>query len=161
MNLSNNICTKYSAVYASPSSSSSSSKTESSITFSSISFNSANKQTIVMLETNGENYVISQSNIIHNSVPDESSNGLIQSNGPAKITDCCILNNKAKNIIAGYNGDTYLINCSLDFGQSKFAGSVSIKKTGKSSFIIPIVCTKKIGYCIASYDSAGGMTVSM
>ena len=151
VNLSNNICNYYSAVYAYPSSTSSS-NTACSITYSSINSNEAKEYTIIWFDRN-TNYEITQSNIINNKVPTTSNNGLIQTYGPTDIKDCCIMNNVAKYIIAGYNGYTYLKNCSIDFTlNGNILGSVSISETAETSFIIPIVCTN---YCHASYDSTG------
>ena len=146
VNLSNNICNYYSAVYALPSTS----DTACSITYSSINSNEARTYQIIWFNRN-TNYEITQSNIINNI--DQGSFGLIQCDGPTNITDCCIMKNVAKYIIAGYNGYTYLKNCSIDFPlNGNITGSVSISETAETSFIIPIVCTN---YCHASYDSTG------
>ena len=102
VNLSNNICDSHSAIYSSPYSSSS---IQCSISYSSINSNEANQNRIIFFETNTKNE-ISQSNIINNIVPSNSKNGLIHCNGPTNINDCCIMNNEAKYIIAGYNGFT-------------------------------------------------------
>ena len=91
VNLSNNICNYYSAVYAYPSTSS---NTACSITYSSINSNEARSSQIIRFDRNDQKYNIR----------------------PTNIKDCCIMKNEAKYIFYGassYGGSITLTNISM------------------------------------------------
>ena len=150
INISNNRCDYYAGAYSLASSF--------SLDFGSVSENSA--ESILYLETKG---TISKCNIVHNT--DTGASGIIFLSG-GTIQDCCLMENTMsgkKLIFADKYTTVIVINCSIDVNLRSYTeGSVNINQwKSDARFIIPIECTKKDGYCAASYDSAGGITVDI
>ena len=160
-NLSNNICCQYSALEFTPSTAKSPACV---ISYTSINGNSASEYSILLFYQHNKVYDVTKSNIIYNT--DNAQIGVFYSKGITKISDCCIMNNTARFLFYGdvsTSGSVTVINCTINNDPHlATSGNVILENdvwNAKTSFIIPIRCTKKEGYCSASYDSVADMYV--
>ena len=158
VNITNNYIQFYSGIHLSMS-------TSCSINFCTFNYNRAQIQRLIMIEIDNTQYEmnITYTNILNNR--EDGSAQMIRTDGPTKIFHCCIMNNTIKNLFDGYKdigakGHIVVIDCAIDVDPSdKCTGNVDISQwRADSSFILPIKCYEKSGYCQASYDSIYDLT---
>ena len=159
VNLSNNICETYTVSAPQPYVTTESASSNAKCSISYCSFNSNVGAIVFTLNTDNVYYSVSKSNVIYNI--DTSKICLLYSS-LGDFTDCCIMENDAKNLFLCNRGYVYVINCSIDVELNTQENSIIVDNyEGLKSFIVSMVFTAKDGYCNASYDSVDGITVDI
>ena len=165
INISDNFCKQYSAFQCTPNSATSA---QHYVLFASINGNHASEISIILFYARDGNPIctfdVTYCNIIYNF--DSGGNGLLYSHHNVQVKECCFMNNTASYLFYGVREtgcNIHVVNCTVDHDQDNLtAGSVILSSgvwTATSHFLIPIKCTEKEGYCIASYDSVGDLII--
>jgi hypothetical protein len=157
INISNNRCQGYSAIYCHPFRDSNS--VSSSLSYSSFIDNSAFESVCIYFEVSGTEYEIKSCNILRNTQV-SSSNGIVRTYGNTMIENSCILENSANCIFYQVNTNyrTTLSNCTVDSTSNN--GYLTIRNTVSKSFILALnhMSTQN---CHSEHDSAGMLTPIM
>ena len=157
LNMSQNKCVCYSALYLDPYYTSSYPH-PCCINFSSFSNNTATNYYCIYLNKANTAYYITSCNIFNNEETVNGVHGLIFSNGILTIKDSCLMKNSATFTIRGGN-TINIINCATDFekGSTGMTGAVTINSTADLSFINRIQCFETVE-CYAEFDSIEGVS---
>ena len=156
VNLSKNKCQWNAAFACSPSSNGTS-----SVSFASINENNSTSRTCFFgRPTNGHELVFS--NIINNQCSD-SNFGIIYTNNPLCIKNCCILENIATIWFHCIGSTISIISCTINEEDvAKTIGPIATNSWKPSfPFINAIEFTKNGDYCEASFDAVGTLTANL
>jgi hypothetical protein len=159
VNLTNNVCYCYSAVYYCGVTGTDTCY----VSYNSIVNNTANSYNCIWFHNSGSSNCMDSCNILNNK-QDLSTYGIILTYGDLIIKDSCILGNDEKNNVffeCTSSKKITISNCTIDgniFASGRYSGSVTIIKTNEKPFINALshIVTQR---CDSYFDSYGTLTL--